>query len=235
MTFREPLEARPCAALWRDADEQAAARLAGGIRRRPDHRRPALWLERADWPRRRILRADPTELAAGWAARLGERAASRAYSLARRRGGDARSPSIRRARKPRRNDRAGPSPCPRAGPPRRRPDLHGLEHADPRPGGFLPPARPTPSSSATAAPTASTASSPPGSAPPTPAAGRPRSLPATSACCTTSAASPRCATSRAGTHRRRQQRWRRHLRLPPSGGSRWPPTSSRPCSTPPAT
>ena len=38
--------------------------------------------------------------------------------------------------------------------------------------------------------------SPPGSAPPTPAAGRPRSSPATSASSTTSAASPPCATSR---------------------------------------
>ena len=46
---------------------------------------------------------------------------------------------------------------------RRRPRLHRLEHADPRPGGVpRRRRRPTPSSSATAAPTASTACSPPG-------------------------------------------------------------------------
>ncbi len=62
---------RPGPALRRDADQQAAARLARGERRRarssidpyggwnePSHRAAA------------ILRADPTELASGWAARL---------------------------------------------------------------------------------------------------------------------------------------------------------------------
>ena len=123
-----------------------------------------------------ILRADPTELAAGWAARL-ERGRPRLRRSAgceaerRRARGDRR-----RARRRRADHRAGPAPRARRRPPRRRPRLHRLEHADPRPGG-LPAAERhrRRSSSATAAPTASTAWSPPASAPPR-ASGRPTTI-----------------------------------------------------------
>ena len=62
--------ARPDPPLRRDADQQAAARLDRGQRRRPDRCRPLRRLERADRRAAAILRADPTELAQGWAARL---------------------------------------------------------------------------------------------------------------------------------------------------------------------
>ena len=144
-----------------------------------------------------ILRADPTELAAGWAARLESRnraASPSAGSRPRRRRSEALDDELGGRR---RTDRAGPAPCARRSPPRRRPRLHRLEHADPRPGG-VPAAgrdrRPLPLQ-----PRRQRDRRPAllrASAPPTPAAGRPRSSPATSACSTTSAASPPCATSR---------------------------------------
>ncbi len=81
-----------------------------------------------------LLRADPTELAAGWAARLGEERGSPAVWLARRAGGAGGDRD--RARPGRRPERAGPPPGPGPRPPRRRPHLHRLQHADPRPGGL---------------------------------------------------------------------------------------------------
>ena len=143
-----------------------------------------------------ILRADPTELASGWAARL-EREPRRRRWL---RPGGAPSAPRAGARRPSSTasgrHRAGPAPRPRRAPTRRRPRLHRLEHADPRPGGIPRRRRaPTPPSSATAAPTASTACllghrRRPGQRP----ADR-RSSPATSACSTTSAAWLPSATS----------------------------------------
>ena len=104
-----------------------------------------------------ILRADPTELAAGWAARLGdeEREAPAAWLEAERDARAAIEAELGGLEEP---TEAGLQLALGARLPRRRPRLHRLEHADPRPGGV--PAgrpRPTPSSSATAAPTGSTA------------------------------------------------------------------------------
>ena len=86
-----------------------------------------------------ILRADPTELASGWAARLegrGTRTAGcrSAGSRPRRRAQAALDGGARRERRtitePALHRALG------ARPPRRRPRLHRLEHADPRPGGL---------------------------------------------------------------------------------------------------
>ena len=105
-----------------------------------------------------ILRADPTELAAGWAARLEREERGRRPSAWLEAERAAAGGARRGARRRRRDHRAGPAPGARPRPPRRRPRLHRLEHADPRPGG-LPRRRRRRrrSSSATAAPTASTA------------------------------------------------------------------------------
>ena len=81
-----------------------------------------------------ILRADPTELAAGWAARVerGDRENAELW----RRADDAASAARRgRARRRGGDHRAGAAPGARRRAPRRRPRLHRLEHADPRPGG----------------------------------------------------------------------------------------------------
>ena len=108
-----------------------------------------------------ILRADPTELASGWAARLEglegrERPLPERWTEAERGGAGG-------ARRGTRGDgeitEPGPAPRPRRRPPRRRPRLHrprACRSATRRPSS--PPATPTSSSSPTAAPTASTAS-----------------------------------------------------------------------------
>ena len=130
--------ARPHPALRRDADLQAAAPVAGGARRRP---RSSSSTRRYGWnePTRiagAIVRADPA------------RSARRARRGASTRGADAAGPTPGSV-PPRRRDAAidaeldaldgPPSPActPRSGAavPRRRPRLHRLEHADPRPGG----------------------------------------------------------------------------------------------------
>ena len=97
-----------------------------------------------------ILRADPTELAAGWAARLEarDRGRRRRRWLEAERG----RPRTRSQRSSPRSTapiRARPPPRARRRPPRRRPRLHRLEHADPRPGG-VPAAAATPTSSSSA-------------------------------------------------------------------------------------
>ena len=152
---------RPDPPVRRDADQQAAARwLAAcgadqivvdphGRWNEPTHRAATL------------LRADPAELAAGWAARVergrpapqrgcGRRAARGAIE-AELRGRDLTEPGLHLAL---------------PGPPRRRPGLHRLEHADPRPGGLPRRREPTSTSSATAVSTASTGWSLRASAPP---------------------------------------------------------------------
>ena len=133
-----------------------------------------------------ILRADPTELAAGWAARLGEERPPPAMWLdadrAARIAIEAELAALDAL------ERAGPAATPWAEPTvtatsstPRRACRSATRSPSCRGGG------PTYSSSAIAAPTESTAWSPPASAPPTPPAARPRSSPATSASCTTSA------------------------------------------------
>ena len=180
-----------------------------------------------------LLRADPAELAAGWAARLGEGAPG-AVALAR---GRAACPRGDRGRAGERRwaSRARPSPRPGPRPPRWRPRLHGVEHADPRPGGV--PAgrgdrRPLPLQSrrqrhrrpgllwhrrrSRQRPTDDDRHR------------RPRPT-----------ARPRrpCRAARRlhpGAHRRHRQRRRRHLRLPAAGRGAGRATSSRPCSARPA-
>ena len=103
-----------------------------------------------------MLRADPTELAAGLGGPAGgeERARAEIWLEAERAARTAIEAAL---------DAEGPitepgaAPRARRRPRRRRPRLHGVEHADPRPGGVPAAAAPTCSSSATAAPTASTA------------------------------------------------------------------------------
>ena len=120
-----------------------------------------------------------------------------------------------------------------ARPPRRRPRLHRLEHADPRPGGVpAGRARPTPASSATAAPTASTACL-------LRHRRRPRQRPADDDRHRRPRPAPRHRRPRRparrldpGPHRRHRQRRRRHLPLPAAGGGPGRATSSRRCSAP---
>ena len=168
-------------------------------RRRPDRRRPLRRLERADPPGggdppRRPDRAGRRLGGAGGERRGRERRRER--WLEAESGGPApRSTQSSPAQA--RDHRARPPPRARRRPPRRRPRLHGLEHADPRPGG-LPrrrrSRRPLPLQPRRQRDRR------PGllrhRRRPRPAAGRRRSSPATSAYSTTSAASPRCATSR---------------------------------------
>ena len=192
-----PARARPGPALRRDADQQAAARLAGGARgadqivvdprggwNEPTRPRGGDPARRPDRARRRL----------GGAGRAAATASTRElWRRAERRRGARRSRPSSRGDGPitepglqlalgARTATATSSTPPRA-----------CRSATRRPSCRRP--RPTPSSSATAAPTGSTAWSPPGSAPPRRAAGRRRSSPATSASSTTSAASPPCATS----------------------------------------
>ena len=105
------------------------------LRRGRDRRRPELRLERADPPRRRAAASRPD--------RAGRRAGQRASARTGRRrpGGSRPSRAAREALEAelagtRRADRARTSPRPRPRPPRRRPGLHRVEHADPRPGGL---------------------------------------------------------------------------------------------------
>ena len=83
-----------------------------------------------------MLRADPTELAAGWATRLGRGGKRRRCRSAWIEAEAARAGGRREALAEARPHRARPAPGPRRRPPRRRPRLHRLEHADPRPGGL---------------------------------------------------------------------------------------------------
>ena len=136
-----------------------------------------------------ILRADPTELPpAGRAAR--RRGRGRAGRLARGRAGGPRRRRGRARRRTSSDHRAGPAPRARPRTPRRRARLHRLEHADPRPGvvpGGGRGRRPLPLQ-----PRRQRDRRPDllrDRRRPRRAAARPRSSPATSACCTTSAAS----------------------------------------------
>ena len=151
--------ARPGPALRRDADQQAAARLARGQRRRPDRRRPLRRLERADAGARRRCCA-PTRPSWRPAGRRGvePRASDAAPASGSR---PRRRPRAGDRGRARRRRRRSPSPaCTwRSGaptatatsstPPR------ACRSATRRPSS--PPATPTCSSSATAAPTGSTA------------------------------------------------------------------------------
>ena len=89
-----------------------------------------------------ILRADPTELASGWAARLEKEPRASADGLDRGRDGSPGGLGNGAGRRPC-GRRCGPAISEPAlhralglRPPRRRPRLHRLEHADPRPGGL---------------------------------------------------------------------------------------------------
>ena len=154
--FRESRLAGPGAALRRDADQQAAALLAGRIRRRPDRRRPARRLERADPP------------GGGAAARRPDRAGGRLGGAARRgapaAGDVAARPSGRPARRSRRSwRRATRSPSPACSSPSARAYGDGdlVYTASSMPirdqEAFLPATEADAPSSATAAPTGSTA------------------------------------------------------------------------------
>ena len=160
---------------------------------------PSERLERADRPRGGDPARRPDRAGRGLGGAAGARTARRADGLARGRAGGARGAGRgaggQRAR--RGDQRAGPAPGARPRPPRRRPRLHRLEHADPRPGEL--PAAGRGRRAVPLQPGRQRDRRPPllrRSAPPTPAAGRRRWLPATSACCTTSAAWRRCARSK---------------------------------------
>ena len=123
-----------------------------------------------------MVRADPAALASGLAERLDAAAAGPAGPRVVDVKGGERRPHRDRRRELESSSAHGARPPRRPRPPLlgRRPRLHGLEHADPRPGvvrraraGRRP--LPVP----TAAPTGSTAWSPPGSALRSPAAARP--------------------------------------------------------------
>ena len=123
-----------------------------------------------------ILRADPTELAAGWAARLERGATASAPSSGSRPRRAAREAIAARAA-----TATGRSPSRRCTWRSAPPTATATSSTPPRACRSATrrrscrPATPTPSSSATAAPTASTAWSPPGSAPPH-ASGRPTTI-----------------------------------------------------------
>ena len=223
---------RPGAALRRDADQQAAAPVAGGERSRPDRRRPLRRLERADAAgrRRSFVPTRPSWRPAGRRASRGsERGAPQRWLDAER--------AARRRSRPRSTAeeiyRAGAAPCPRSRPPRRRPRLHRLEHADPRPGGI--PATERRRRALPLQPRRQRHRRPDllrDRRRPRRADARPRSSPATSASSTTSAALPPCAMSRrpsaSSSSTTAAAESSASCRRPRSSSA----TSSRPCSAP---